>query len=196
MARQNRDRLKPGAFLALGLVLLVTTAVYAEDPPFAGKWRGETRPVAAIGGPGGALGTGGAPGAGAPPAAPAAAAPAPPAGGARGGGRGGFGGFGGPGGGVQTVSITLKHNKENKISGNITFGDAESLDVKDGKADGNFITFKAGRSPQPVYEYKGELKGTELILTRANPEGWGPAPQYVLTKKDGAIPSSAGANDT
>jgi hypothetical protein len=55
--------------------------------------------------------------------------------------------------------------------------------VKDGKVDGNTITFKAGRAPQPVYEYKGELKGSELILTRDATGARGPLPTYVLTKK-------------
>jgi hypothetical protein len=79
------------------------------------------------------------------------------------------------------VSLNLKQSKDNKLSGNLTFGESEALDVKDGKVDGNTITFKAGR-PQPV-EYKGELKGSELILTRENSGGRGPATQFVLSKK-------------
>jgi hypothetical protein len=43
---------------------------------------------------------------------------------------------------------------------------SRDLDVKEGKVDGNTITFKVGRSGQPLTEYKGELNGSELILTR------------------------------
>jgi hypothetical protein len=77
------------------------------------------------------------------------------------------------------VSLNLKQSKDNKLSGNITFGEGESLDVKEGKVDGNTITFKAGR-PQPT-EYSGELKGSELILIPSG--GRGSSTQYVLTKK-------------
>jgi hypothetical protein len=189
MVRPRMIRLRTAALLALGLVFLLTMVVYAEDPPFAGKWRGESRAAAApSGGPGV---TGGPVGAGSAPATgtPAAAAPevggapaATPGGGGRAGG-GGRGGFGGGSSGPQKVSLNLKQSKDNKLSGNITFGEGETVDVKDGKVDGNTIIFKAGRAPQPVYEYKGELKGNELILTRDNPGGRGAAPQYVLTKK-------------
>jgi hypothetical protein len=57
--------------------------------------------------------------------------------------------------------------------------------VKDGKVEGNTITFKAGRAPQPTYEYKGELKDDTLTLTRLAPEGGrgGRAQDYVLKKK-------------
>jgi len=194
MARRNRDRLIVAALTALGLMLLITVGAYAEDPPFSGKWKGETRAAAPVGVSGGPVGptTGGAPGGGGAAAAPAPAtgggapaAGAPGGGGAGRGGGGRGGGFGGgPGGGApQKVSLNLKQSKDNKVSGNITFGETESLDVKDGKVDGNKITFKAGRAPQPVYEYKGELKGSELTLTRDNPAGRGAAPTYVLTKK-------------
>ena len=72
MARGKQDRLKTASFLALGLVFVLTAAVYAADPPFAGKWRGETRAVAApAGGPGITGGPGG-------PAAGAAGGPAGP----------------------------------------------------------------------------------------------------------------------
>jgi len=182
MARGNQDRFKPAAVLALGLMLVIATGAYAEDPPFSGKWKGESRAAAPAGGaaaPGAA--PGGAPGAGAPTAAPAGApgggAPgggAPGGGGRAGGGGGGRGGgFGGGGGGAQKATLNLKQSKDNKISGNLTIGEAEPLDVKEGKVDGNTITFKVGRSGQPLTEYKGELKGDELTLTR---QGSAPAP--------------------
>ena len=196
MAREKRDRLKAAALLAVGLMVLFTVGAYAEDPPFTGKWKGESHATAPAGGPGAA--PGGAPAAAAAPAA--TAAPAAPAGGAPGGGAPGGGGRpggGGPGagggapgagggarggfGGPQKVSLNLKQSKDNKLSGNITFGENESLDVKDGKVDGNTITFKAGR-PTPV-DYKGELKGSELIITREVAGGRGSTTQYVLTKK-------------
>ena len=179
MTRETRDRL-PSALLAVGLVMLLTLVAYAADPPFSGKWKGQAKAVAVA-----------APAAGAPGAAPAAgtptvgAPPAPAAGGppAPAGGGGGRGGFGGGSSGPQKVSLNLKQSKENKVSGNITFGEAESNDVKEGKADGNILTFKAGRAPQPIYEYKGELKDNELILTQDSPGGRGRTQQFVLTKK-------------
>lgn len=180
MARETKHRLKTVGLLALGLVFLLTMVVYAADPPFAGKWRGETRASGSSGGARGPGGPGG-PGGATATAAPGGGAPAAPAPGGPGGGGGGRGGFGGGGfGGAQKVALNLKQSKDNKLSGNITFGESESLDVKDGRVDGETITFKAGRAPQPIYEYKGELKGEELTLTRS---GNGPVMQYVLTKK-------------
>ncbi len=46
------------------------------------------------------------------------------------------------------VALNLKVSKENKVSGNITFGETDTNDVKEGKIDGNILTFKAGRAPQ------------------------------------------------
>jgi len=63
------------------------------------------------------------------------------------------------------------------------FGEGDATDVKDGKVDGNTITFKAGRAPQPIYDYKGELKDSQLVLTRNSPDGKGRATEFVLTKK-------------
>jgi hypothetical protein len=92
------------------------------------------------------------------------------------------GGFGG-GGGAQKVSLNLKQSKDNKISGNIVFGENNADDVKDGKAEGNTITFKAGRAPQPIYQYKGELKDNQLVLTRTSPDGKGRPTEFLLSKK-------------
>jgi len=174
-------------------VFLFTLAVLAEDLPFAGKWKGEMKIAAPP--------AGGAQPTGAPTAAPGASgggggapAAAPTAGGG-GGGRGGSGGRGGAGtgagggfgggfgGGAQKVSLNLKQSKDNKISGNILFGEGNADDVKEGKVDGNTITFKAGRAPQPIYQYKGELKENQLVLTRTTPDGKGRPTEFVLTKK-------------
>ena len=184
MTRETRDRL-PSALLVVGFVMLLTLVAYAADPPFSGKWKGQARVVAApAAGAPGAAPAAAAPTVGAPPA-PAAGAPSAPAGG--GGGRGGpggpGGGFGGGSAGPQKVTLNLKQSKENKVSGNITFGEAEPSDVKEGKVEGNILTFKAGRAPQPIYEYKGELKDDELILTQDSPGGRGRTQQFVLTKK-------------
>ena len=179
MTRETRDRL-PSAFLAMGFVMLLTLVAYAADPPFSGKWKGQAKAVTvaapAAGAPGAAPAAG-TPTVGAPPVPAAGGPPAPAAGG------GGRGGFGGGSSGPQKVSLNLKQSKENKVSGNITFGEAEPNDVKEGKVDGNILTFKAGRAPQPIYEYKGELKDNELILTQDSPGGRGRTQQFVLTKK-------------
>ena len=170
MTRKTRDRL-PSALLAVGLVMLLTLVAYAADPPFSGKWKGQAKAVTA------AAPAAGTPTVGAPPVPAAGGPPAPASGG------GGRGGFGGGSSGPQKVSLNLKQSKENKVSGNITFGEAEPNDVKEGKVDGNILTFKAGRPPQPIYEYKGELKDNELILTQDSPGGRGRTQQFVLTKK-------------
>jgi len=184
--------------MAMGLICLMAIAAYAADGEFAGKWKGEMKVTAPP-----ARGAAGAPGAGGAPteAPPAAAAPpSAPAGGGGGGGRGGGGGgggrgggggfgggagaFGGGGGGAQKVSLNLKQSKDNKLSGNITVGPGEADDVKDGKVENGKISFSAGRAPQPIYAYTGELKGDELILTRIAPAGGrGPRTQEFVLKK-------------
>jgi hypothetical protein len=191
MARADRHRLKHLAAIALGLVFLLTVVIYADDPPFSGKWKGESKPAAArgAGAPGAGAPAAGAPGGSTPPAG-ATAAPAP--GGGGGGGRGGFGGGGGGGrggfgggggGGPQKVTLNLKQSKENKISGNITLGETDTNDVKEGKVDGNVLTFKAGRAPAPILDYKAELKDGQMTLTSTSSDGRGRATEYVLTKK-------------
>lgn len=168
MTQGTPHRQKHTAFVALTLVFFLTAVVYAADPPFAGKWKGETRVVAAAaGGPGAPVAGGGA-----------AAAPA----GARG-GRGGGGGRGGFGGGSTKVALNLKVSKENKVSGNVTFGESDTNDVKDGKIDGNILTFKAGRSSTQMTEYKAELKENEIILSQVTTGGPGRPQEWVLTKK-------------
>ena len=80
------------------------------------------------------------------------------------------------------MSLNLKQSKENKVSGNIVFG-SEAFDVKNGQIEGNILTFKAGRSPQPIYDYKAELKEGQILLTRTSPDGRGRPQEYVLAKK-------------
>jgi len=79
--------------------------------------------------------------------------------------------------------LNLKQSKDNKLSGNITIGEQNPEDVKEGKVVGNTISFKAGRAPQPIYEYYGELKDGELALTRNASGGRGGPQQIVLSKK-------------
>jgi hypothetical protein len=190
------NRLRVGILLAIGLVSLAAVAAYAADGDFAGRWKGEQKvePAPARSTTAGSSATAES---GASATSQQAAAAPPAGGGGRGGGGGfggrgggGFGGFGGGsgggfGGGAQKVQMNLKQSKEGKLSGNITFGEGNALDVKDGKVEGNRITFSAGRSPEPIYAYSGEIKGDELILTRIAPAG-GRGPQtteFVLTKK-------------
>ena len=83
--------------------------------------------------------------------------------------------------------MNIKVAKDGKVSVNITFGDSTTYDVKDGKVEGGKITFSAGRAPDPIYAFSGELKGDELILTRIPPAGGGgrggnSPTEYVLKK--------------
>jgi hypothetical protein len=153
------NRIKVGILLAAGLICLSALVVYAADGEFAGKWKGEMKAAAV---------PEGAPGAG-----------AGGRGGFGGGGRGGFGG-----GGPQKVSLNLKHDaKTNKLSGNFVLGDNDAYDVKDGIVEGNKIYFKAGRAPQPIYEYSGVmLKEDELTLTRKADGARGRPVEYILKR--------------
>jgi hypothetical protein len=161
---------KVGIVLVAVVICLTAPAVVAADMEFSGKWKGESKPAAA-------------------PAATETetAAPAPPTGGGGGrggGGRGGFGGGRGGGfGGPQKVTLNLKHNaKDNKISGNIVVGETV-FDVKEGKVEGNKITFKAVTIGQPVVEYTAVmLKEGELNLTSKPTDGRGRATEYLLKK--------------
>jgi len=181
MTSKNRFRPANAVIQAAALLCIVSLIAWAADSPFAGKWKGEAKAAAAPTGGAGAPGGAGASGGG-----------GAPGGGGGGGGRGGFGGGGGGGrggfgggfgaGGAQKVSLNLKQ-KDNKLSGNIVFGDNDAYDVKDGKIEGNTFTFKAGRAPQPTYIYKGELKENEILLSRVQEGGGGRPQDYVLKKK-------------
>jgi hypothetical protein len=193
MSQKNRPCAVPLAIIVL-LICTLSLTVLAADGEFSGKWKGEAKAAAPAARGGAAPAAGPAGAQGTPDGATSgAAAPAPTGGGGgRGGGFGGGrgGGFGAPGGGAggfgggsQKVSLNLKQSKDNKLSGNIVFGDSDAYDVKEGHVEGNTITFKAGRAPQPIYEYKGELKENSLTLTRTAPDGRGRPQDYVLTKK-------------
>ena len=94
----------------------------------------------------------------------------------------GFGG--GRGGAAQKVTLNLKtKDNDTKASGNVTIGETTD-DVKDGKIDGNKITFRAGTSPAPIYEYAGELNGDEIRMTRSAPAGarGGGSVQFTLKR--------------
>ena len=171
MNQTRRIHPRPGILPALGLLFAPTLAVAAADGEFAGKWKGEMKAQTPSAPAAGAAPTGNAPTAGG----------GAGAGGGRGGGRGGAGGAGGFGGGPQKVTLNLKQSKD-KVSGNITFGEGQAEDVKDGRISGNTITFKAGRALQ-IYEYLGELKGEELLLTRNSSDGR-TRPQEIVLKKN------------
>jgi hypothetical protein len=167
--------------LIMTLVVTLCVLAYGAEKGFKGKWKGE---IAGGGfGAAGARGAGGGgldspdggfgfPGGGLD--GPFGGGPsqfAQRGGAQRGGGLGGFGGGGGGGGGPLKVTLNLKtKDKDTKATGNITVGETTD-DVKDGKIEGNRITFRAGRSPAPIYEYKGELNGDQLIMTRTPPAG-------------------------
>jgi hypothetical protein len=181
--------------MALAAVIFAATiTVYAAEG-FNGKWKGEMpNPLAGRGGqgqgappdgpaPGGGAGGGGGFGGG---------------GGRGGGGRGGGGGFGGPGGGgfggpggggfgreAQKITLNIKTKEDKKsgevkATGNITIGETTD-DIKDGKIEGNKITFTAGRAPAPIYSYSGELSGDEIKLTRSA-GGRGGGQQFTLKR--------------
>ena len=181
------NRLKSGILTTVGLVCVLSVAAYAADGEFAGNWKGDsvaTPPPTR--GAAGAAAPGGDAAAGTTPSAPTEAAGATGGGGRPGGRPGGGGAFGGGGGGNSSkISLNLKQSKDNKLSGNITVGGADADDVKDGKVEGNRMTFSAGRAPQPIYAYTGEIKGDQLLLTRIAPAGGrgSRTTEYVLTKK-------------
>ena len=85
------------------------------------------------------------------------------------------------------MSLNLKLSKDNKVSGNITLGENDTSDLKEGKVDGNILTFKAGRSPSPTFDYKAEMKDGQMFLTSSrpamSPDGRSARTEYVLTKK-------------
>jgi hypothetical protein len=149
--------------LLIAMTCMVMAAASLPSPGaskgFSGKWKGEIQ-LPAPAGRGGA---------------------APQAPGGRqfvqrggGGGRGGFGGDAAPGGfnranfgGPQKVTVNIKtKDNDTKAVGNISVGEV-IVDIKDGKIDGNKITFKAGDAPL-IYEYSGTLEGDEIMMTRVS----------------------------
>jgi hypothetical protein len=135
-----------------GILCLVSSLVIAAAFDFAGTWKGEYSATATPGGVPGATGN-----------APAA------------GGRGGRGGGGG-GGGPQKITLRVKINKE-KASGNFTMGTAAAEDIREGKIDGNKLSFKTGLAPATIYDYEAVLIGEALSVTRTSEGGRGGRPQ-------------------
>lgn len=156
------NRLKIGISMVMGIICLVAMSAHAADGNFAGNWKGEMKITAppARGAFGSATATGAAvPGTTETPAPSAANSGA----GARAGGRaGGPGGFGAGAGVSQEVSLNLKQSKDNKLSGNITFGEGNADDVKEGRVEGD-----------------------KLILTRIAPAGGRASrtTEYVFSRK-------------
>lgn len=86
--------------------------------------------------------------------------------------------------GPQKVTINIKtKDDDTKAVGNITIGDTTD-DIKDGKIDGDTITFQAGPS-SAIFEYKGTRDGDQIMMTRTPPAsgGRGAQPiQFVLKR--------------
>src|SRR2546423_7868799 len=124
------------------MLCLVSSITSAAVYNFAGVWKGEYGGAASIGAP-----TGGG-------NAFSAAQ--------RGGGRGGGGGLGDAGGlpgigkGPQKITLRVKVNKE-KPSGNFTMGSASAEDIREGKIEGNKLSFKTGLAPATIYDYEAVL---------------------------------------
>jgi hypothetical protein len=107
-----------------------------------------------------------------------------------GGGRGGFGSDPFPGGfnrgnrgGPQKVTIYIKtKDNDTKAVGNISVGEV-IVDIKEGKIDGDKITFRAGDSPE-VYQYSGTRDGDQIMMTRVPAGGTrgGQAVQFILKR--------------
>jgi hypothetical protein len=83
--------------------------------------------------------------------------------------------------GPQTTTITLM-SKGSAVTGKFDGGRGGPVDISDGKVDGSKVEFKVtrdfGKGPN-TQEYKGELKGGDLVLTT---EGRG-GPQELTFKK-------------
>jgi len=146
-----------GILFVLGVLSVFSAIILAEEYKFAGTWRGEYNPTAGM------------------PAPPAGAAPAPT------GGRGG--GFGG--GGPQQITLRVKVNKEGKASGNFsikTGGNTTTDDVREGRVEGNKLTFKTGLSPSPIYDNDAVMIGEDLTVTRTAAGGRGGRPMVFTLK--------------
>jgi hypothetical protein len=174
-------------------VFFVSIALYAADL-FSGKWKGEVTGFGCGGFRGGA-GGGGFPaggGGGFPGGGRRFAAEPVQRGGRGGGGFGGDagGGFpqGGARGGPQKVTLNIKAKEDKKegdikATGNITIGETTE-DVREGKIDGNKLSFSTGKAPSPVCEYKGELnpETMELKMSRNAAGASGAGVQFTLKK--------------
>jgi hypothetical protein len=143
-----------GILFVLGMLSIYSAIILAEEYNFAGTWRG----------------TYSAAGAGAPPTAGA-----PPA------GRGGPGGAAATG--PQKVTLRVKVNKT-KATGNFTVGSAATDDIREGKIEGNKLTFKTGNAPAQIYDNDAVMIGEELTVTRTPSGGRGGRPQVMTLKRD------------
>ena len=83
--------------------------------------------------------------------------------------------------GPQTTTVTLA-SKGSALTGKFDGGRGGAVDISDGKVEGSNVSFKVtrdfGKGPNTA-EYKGMLKGGDLVLTT---EGRG-GPQELTFKK-------------
>lgn len=174
--RNNRLRI---AACVIAILAVFSPLGRGASKGFNGKWKGEIQLPA----PGGGRGRGGA---------PQTQGQQPPVQRfvQRGGGGSRGGGFPTDGipraniGGPQKVTINIRtKDDDTKAVGNITIGETTD-DIKDGKIDGDTITFKAGTS-SALYEYKGTRDGDQIMMTRTSPasgERGGQTIQFVLKR--------------
>jgi hypothetical protein len=83
--------------------------------------------------------------------------------------------------GPQTTTLTLT-SKGTALTGKMDAGRGGPVDISEGKVDGNNVEFKVtrdfGKGPN-TQEYKGTVKGSELMLTTQGRGG----PQDLTFKK-------------
>ena len=83
--------------------------------------------------------------------------------------------------GPQTTTLTLA-SKGSALTGKFDGGRGGPVDISEGKVDGNSVEFKVtrdfGKGPN-TQEYKGTVKGSELMLTTQGRGG----PQELTFKK-------------
>jgi hypothetical protein len=83
--------------------------------------------------------------------------------------------------GPQTTTLTLAA-KGSALTGKMDAGRGGPVDISEGKVDGNNVEFKVtrdfGKGPN-TQEYKGTVKGSELMLTTQGRGG----PQELTFKK-------------
>lgn len=84
--------------------------------------------------------------------------------------------------GPQTTTLTLA-SKGTALTGKLDGGRGGPIDISEGKVEGSNVTFKVtrdfGKGPN-TQEYKGMLKGGDLVLTT---EGRGGPQEQVFKKK-------------
>jgi len=154
--------------LTVATVCTVSVLLYAADYNFSGTWKGEYKPAA--------------------PAAPPAKSQFVQGGGRGGaGGAGGGGGFGGGapgggfgGGGPQKITLRIKVNKDH-ASGNFTMGSSNPEDLREGKIEGNKLTFKTGVPPAAIYLNEAVLnEAGDMLSVSRTMEGKGGAGRAIM----------------